>query len=470
MAIIPKFPARTIGRRLHYPKNRSQENQNMDQSLQDSIGSIVSKETWSAEDHQELLARMSGVRDAAGKFRGIVSEIEASTPDPKGGAALKVGICRYMTCRFAAALDILGAATDNKDRRYFQAQCLKQLRQFDKAAEEMQRAKDRGWDERDADLELAELQALRGDVEGASKAVAKLASKCQGDPKFFYVRGLVEELSGNGDAAVDAYTQARKLKQAYTPATFRLAYYHDLHGEEQQAIDLYKECLSSPPVHASALLNLAVLYEDAGKYDKATNCLMRLLACHPGHARAKLFLKDVEASKTMFYDEDQARRIAKRNAVLDIPVTDFELSVRARNCLKKMNIHTLGDLVKTTEAELLGYKNFGETSLKEIKDMLTARGLRLGQALEEPSLFQADRPAVTMAPARNEGVLATPIEQVEFSVRARRALETLGIRSLGDLAGKSEAELLACKNFGQTSLNEVRQRLSEYGMTFREPN
>ena len=87
----------------------------------------------------------------------------------------------------------------------------------------------------------------------------------------------------------------------------------------------------------------------------------------------------------MYYDEDQARRIAKRNAVLDIPVTDFELSVRARNCLKKMNIRTLGDLVRITEAELLAYKNFGETSLKEIKDMLTAKGLRLGQALEEGS-------------------------------------------------------------------------------------
>ena len=64
----------------------------------------------------------------------------------------------------------------------------------------------------------------------------------------------------------------------------------------------------------------------------------------------------------------QAKRMAKRSAVMDIPVTDFELSVRARNCLKKMNIRTLGDLVRTTEQQLLAYKNFGETSLKELQE------------------------------------------------------------------------------------------------------
>ena len=78
------------------------------------------------------------------------------------------------------------------------------------------------------------------------------------------------------------------------------------------------------------------------------------------------------------------RRGDRRSAVLDIPITDFELSVRSRNCLKKMNIRTLGDLLKTTEQELLSYKNFGETSLNEIKALLAQKGLRLGQAADDP--------------------------------------------------------------------------------------
>ena len=101
--------------------------------------------------------------------------------------------------------------------------------------------------------------------------------------------------------------------------------------------------------------------------------------------------------------------------------------------------------------------------------MLTAKGLRLGQALEEGELHPArlDAPA---AKAASEGVLATPVEQIEFSVRARKALESLRVTTLGQLVTKTEADLLACKNFGQTSLNEVRQRLSEYGLRLREAN
>ena len=101
--------------------------------------------------------------------------------------------------------------------------------------------------------------------------------------------------------------------------------------------------------------------------------------------------------------------------------------------------------------------------------MLAAKGLHLGQLLdEEEQLMGAHE--VSAATVQNEGVLATPISQVDLSIRARKAMETLNIHTLGDLASKTEAELLACRNFGQTSLNEVRQRLDEYGLSIREPS
>ena len=71
-------------------------------------------------------------------------------------------------------------------------------------------------------------------------------------------------------------------------------------------------------------------------------------------------MKDVESARSMYNDEDGDRRGDRKNAVLDIPLSDFELSVRSRNCLKKMNLRTLGDLLRTSEQELLSYKNFGE--------------------------------------------------------------------------------------------------------------
>ncbi|HUT02189.1 MAG TPA: DNA-directed RNA polymerase subunit alpha C-terminal domain-containing protein [Phycisphaerae bacterium] len=439
----------------------------MEESPQNGLSMLCAKETWTAEDHQELVKELSAVSDAAGKFKALLGRIEAENPDPRGAAAVKVGIGRYLVCRFREALDALAQGTDNKDRRYFQGLCYKQLKQHDRAAAEFERAIDRGWEGPEAAVQAVEALALARRLDEAKKALDRLEKRIAGTADFHYLSGLIREIEGFGAEAVGAYEKARKVAPGHVDATFRLAYYSDLHGDEDRAAELYRQCASHPPVHANVLLNLAVLYEDRGEYDQAVLCLKRILKTNANHPRARLFLRDARASKTMYYDEDQARRLAKRNAVLDIPVTDFELSVRARNCLKKMNIRTLGDLVRTTESELLAYKNFGETSLKEIKDMLTAKGLRLGQALEEGS-DMADLAAPQQSSVSNEGVLATPLEHIEFSVRVRRALDGLKIATLGELISKTDAELLACKNFGQTSLNEVRQRLAEYGLNLRE--
>lgn len=441
----------------------------MAESAVANINTIVGKDTWTLEDHTELLKELVTTSDAPGKFRAIAASLEADAPEASGAAALKIGIARYMLCRFQDALDALGAGTDNKDRRYFQALCLKQLHRYGQAAEEFERARERGWDAADIDVQLAEIAALSGDPEAADKAVAKLQKSLGESATYYYLRGMVDEFLGRDDEALDAYEQAREIDSAHPQATFRLAFFHDLHGDEEQAADLYRECISHAPTHANALLNLSVLYEDAGKYDQAISCIRRVLAANPMHARARHFLRDCQASTSMYFDEDKAKRLARRNALLDTPVTDFELSVRARNCLKKMDIRTLGDLVRTTEVKLMAYKNFGETSLKEIREMLSAKGLRLGQALEEGSEL-ADMISATPVGVKNEGVLATPLEQIEFSIRVRRALSTLKLATLGELAAKTEPELLGCGNFGQTSLNEVRQRLAEYGLTPREPD
>jgi DNA-directed RNA polymerase subunit alpha len=55
----------------------------------------------------------------------------------------------------------------------------------------------------------------------------------------------------------------------------------------------------------------------------------------------------------------------------------LQLSVRSRKCLRRLNVHTIDDLAHKTEAELLGCKNFGVTSLNEIKRMLADLGLSL---------------------------------------------------------------------------------------------
>lgn len=64
-------------------------------------------------------------------------------------------------------------------------------------------------------------------------------------------------------------------------------------------------------------------------------------------------------------------------------VDELELSVRAQNCLRNINIKTIKDLVLKTEQEMLKTKNFGRKSLQEIKNILAEMGLRLGMKIED---------------------------------------------------------------------------------------
>ena len=66
---------------------------------------------------------------------------------------------------------------------------------------------------------------------------------------------------------------------------------------------------------------------------------------------------------------------------LSMSLAELNLSVRATNCLESENIHTVRDLVMRTEDQLLDVRNFGETTLNEVREKLTELGLRLGMRL-----------------------------------------------------------------------------------------
>jgi DNA-directed RNA polymerase subunit alpha len=62
---------------------------------------------------------------------------------------------------------------------------------------------------------------------------------------------------------------------------------------------------------------------------------------------------------------------------LDLPIEDLDLSERPRNCLKRAQVNTVGELVSKTEDELLAITNFGQKSLDEVLVKLDERGLSL---------------------------------------------------------------------------------------------
>jgi len=71
---------------------------------------------------------------------------------------------------------------------------------------------------------------------------------------------------------------------------------------------------------------------------------------------------------------------------LRLPISELELSVRSSNCLREANIKIIADLVKRTEDEMLGFKNFGKKSLVEIKELLAGMGLTLGMQVDPKKL------------------------------------------------------------------------------------
>lgn len=84
-----------------------------------------------------------------------------------------------------------------------------------------------------------------------------------------------------------------------------------------------------------------------------------------------------EDPSTSQYNEKN-RETTKMLEVLERPISELELSVRARNCLDGANLVTLKDLVTMSENEVMNLKNLGKTSLTEIKTKLAERGLSLG--------------------------------------------------------------------------------------------
>ena len=57
--------------------------------------------------------------------------------------------------------------------------------------------------------------------------------------------------------------------------------------------------------------------------------------------------------------------------------SDLNLSVRARKCMARLQLNTIGELIRKTGDEMLECKNFGVTSLNEVREKLTDLGLKM---------------------------------------------------------------------------------------------
>ncbi|HHT84984.1 MAG TPA: DNA-directed RNA polymerase subunit alpha [Firmicutes bacterium] len=89
----------------------------------------------------------------------------------------------------------------------------------------------------------------------------------------------------------------------------------------------------------------------------------------------ELFKSFTDRVKQDSQEEEEPEEKSELDKLLEMPVEDLELSMRAFNCLKRAGINTLGELVQKTEAEISKVRNMGKKSLAEVKGKLAELGL-----------------------------------------------------------------------------------------------
>jgi DNA-directed RNA polymerase subunit alpha len=385
-------------------------------------------------------------------------------------SSVRIGAALWLLGSYREAHEYLQNTRTNISGAYFLGVTLKALGRYGEAVEILEKTAKRKTQSEAVQYALVEALIANGSATDARKALRDLEKTFGKNSSTGVLRGRILDLTGDHEGARETYRKVADADPECGEALFRLAFSMDLYGDDDEAIELYTQCAALPQPNVNALVNLGVLHEDRGENHKAIEYYETVLKSYPNHARAQAFLKDALSSLEEVVDEERARMEDRRWQTLQIPITDFELSVRSRNCLNKMKIRTLGDLVQKTEAELLSYKNFGETSLGEIKLILESKNLRLGINLDDLKKGEKKKRLddLFMKGGEEDDIAQKPIADLGLSIRSRKCMEVLDLGTIGDLMIKSEKELLACKNFGQTSLLEVKRKLAEQGVSLSE--
>jgi DNA-directed RNA polymerase subunit alpha len=430
---------------------------------------LLEREEMDAGVVQQIRTALTEATSQFRSLREAADQLEQRLAAGRGDSdllKLKIGICSFFLGRMERSADLLSEAKTPLGKFYY-GLALIEVGRHEEGIEALDNAARAGYAK--SETELHKVAAERGQkrYERAHKILESIDQYVRNTAEYLYQKGALLAAEGNQKEAIGCFEKAIAADGRHSATLFQLAYYNDRAGNDDDAIHFYERCLRIPPARVGTLMNLGILYEDHERYDKAAACYRQVLDIYPNHPRARMFYKDSRASVSQFFDEDQEKSQTAYNAVLDIPISEFELSVRSRNCLKKLNIDKLGDLTKISEQSLLNSKNFGETSLTEIKQILTMKGLRLGQSADQaPKSVRHSINADEYSP-QERAHFDRPVSELNLSVRARKCMNRLGITSIGELISHTGDDLLECKNFGVTSLVEVREKLTGLGLKLR---
>ncbi len=427
---------------------------------------LLSNSSFGPNEISVILRKVCNDYSQYPNLKDVTSVLE-SQPERTPATSVRLGVCQYMIGNYEAAIATLENADGGALAYFYQGKAHFALENFDKAIECYESAQRAGYNADLCQLAIAETKRLAKDLPGAMAILDNMFGPVEQTAEYLYQRGAtIAAMSENPEEVCRLYERAVELEDSHPGALFGLALENDRRGNDERAIELYQRAAASFPTSVGALLNLGLIYEDHDQYERAARCYDRILESHPTHGRALLYRTDSVASMDEHYDHDREKVRQQIAGVMSIPIAQFELSVRSRNCLQKMGILTLGDLCKVSEMELLNSKNFGETSLVEIREMMANKGLMIGQFAHQKDVEEEPVDLSHLSPEA-QVLLDRPISDLNLSVRARKCMTRLGLATIGELVRKSQDDLLECKNFGVTSLTEVREKLVQVNLSLR---
>ena len=139
------------------------------------------------------------------------------------------------------------------------------------------------------------------------------------------------------------------------------------------------------------------------------------------------------------------------------------LSTRTSNCLRRAEIHTVGQLLSYPADAWQDIRNMGTKSVDEVLD-LSAR-IRAGDGFE--LVASRPKPPEPPPPPRLPDI---PVRELGLSVRANNCLESMGVRTAADLSGATLESLLAVKNMGAKTAAQIMEKLEALREKFSFPS
>ncbi len=436
------------------------------------VKDALSTEDLSLERLHELRKELHCHVDLREQVHSLVAEFGpvAKKLSSENKAEVRRGTALWLIGRSEDAVKILKEARASKEKSYVLGVAYLESGRPADALEQLKEANSADSGDPLVSAAYCEAKIRAGQYEEAESHVERLVKK-NATGRALYLKGLLADFQGFHDDAMKAYEKSLEAEPGYPESLFRLAYIMDQSGDDARALELYEQLRKLRPMHVNTMMNLGVMYEDRGEYERAEQCYQSVIDYFPEHGRAQLYLKDAKASTVMFYDEDAARREAKVMQILGQPVAEVSFSPRVRNALQKLGVNSLADLVQKSEDDLLAIPNFGRTSLRELKEFLSSKGLSLATASGPGGLVAPPdegllAPEVAAGPVSDE-TLKKNLSDFEWSGRIRKVFEKMSVVTVGDLLAKTEKDLLKSKNLGVTSIKEIRKKLGQVGVQMK---